>query len=117
MINYRRFLEDQIRIQREAIARWRRWFVSLILAGAAILVAGLLISETGVAGAETLKLAGTFVGVVAVFPYREIIPREERIVTYSLLLSGVRTYNTLTIDEQRRLFVLLDEAIKETLKR
>jgi type II secretory pathway component PulL len=117
VINYRRFLEEQIQIQREAISRWQRWFLVLVIGGLAILILGLFVGKAGLAGAETMKLAGAFVGVIAVFPYREIIPRRERIVTYTLLLSGVHSYKTLSADEQQRLLAYLGDAVKETLKR
>ncbi|MGH7785137.1 MAG: hypothetical protein ACREO5_15015, partial [Candidatus Binatia bacterium] len=117
VINYRLFLEKQIAIQREAIERWRRWFVALVIGGIGVFIAGQLVAIIGVPGNEMMKLAGAFVGVVSVFPYQQITPREERIATYTILLQAVGAYDGLEPEEQTHLRLLIDDAMKETFKR
>lgn len=117
MIDYKRFLEEQIAIQRSAIAQWKRWVATLVSGGVLIFVLGQIVSTFGVAGTEMMKLAGVFVGAVAVFPVREITPREERIATFTVLLRGMRSYASLPADEQQKLIAVITEAMKETLKR
>ena len=82
-----------------------------------MLVLGQLTTFAGVAGPEMMKLAGAFVGSIAVFPYREITPREERIATYSFLLRAIDSYDVLPVDERERLLGLVIDAMKETMKR
>jgi hypothetical protein len=117
VIDYKRFLEEQITIQRRAIARWKLWALLLVGGGILIFAAGQIVGALGVAGTEMMKLAGAFVGTVAVFPYREITPREERIATYNVLLGGVGSYAALSADEQLKLIAVITDAMMETLKR
>ena len=112
-------LEDQVRIQAEAIALWKKWMCGLVLAGAAILAAGQFrwFPGAGPSGSEIVKLGGLFVGVLAGFPYREMVPRKERLATYQFLLARLRSLDALSAADQNNLLSLAHDALKETIKR
>jgi hypothetical protein len=109
-------LRDQIRIQQEAIALWKRWMFGLLAAGIAILAAAQLLKLGGPAVSEILKLGGAFVGVLGALPYKEIIPRKERLATYQFLLTRLGSPG-LSPDARGMLLSLANDAFKETLKR
>lgn len=112
-------LEDQVRIQADAIALWKKWMCSLVLAGVAILVAGQFrwFPGAGPSGGEIVKVGGIFVGLLAAFPYRETVPRKERLATYQFLLVQLRSFDTLCAADQNALLLLANDALKETIKR
>ena len=116
-MNLAPLLEEQVRIQAEAISLWKRWMVGLVLAGITIIISAQLFPIVGSANSDVLKIGGTFIGVLAAFPYREIVPRKERLATYKYLLNRFMSFESLNKDEQLALLSLANEALKETLKR
>jgi hypothetical protein len=116
-MNLSPLLEQQVRIQADAITLWKRWMVGLILGGVAILVAAQLSTIGGPASAEMIKIGGAFVSLLAGLPYREIVPRKERLATYSFLLERFRLLDSLSSQDQADLVSLANDALKETLKR
>jgi len=116
-MNLSPLLEEQVRIQAEAISLWKRWMVGLVLAGLAIVVSAQVFTVGGPASADIIKIGGAFVSILAAFPYREIVPRKERLATYSFLLERFRSFDSLTDEDRVTLLSLANDALKETLKR
>ena len=109
-------LKEQIRIQEQAIVLWKWWVFGLAFTGTAILVTAQVLRIGGPAVSEVLKLGGTFVGILGVIPYREIIPRKERLATYRFLLASLSS-PIGSKAQQTTLLSLATDALKETLKR
>jgi hypothetical protein len=116
-MNLSPLLEQQVRIQAEAINLWKRWMIGLVLGGVVILISAQLLNLGGPAGGEIVKIGGAFVSMLAALPYREIVPRKERLATYSFLLERLRLLDSLPTGDQADLLSLANDALKETLKR
>ena len=110
-------LEQQVRIQAEAITLWKRWMVGLVLGGVVILISAQLWKLGGPASGDIIKIGGTFISMLAVLPYREIVPRKELLATYSFLLDRFRLLDSLSTQDRSDLLSLANDALKETLKR
>jgi hypothetical protein len=120
-MNLSLLLEHQVRIQAEAITLWKRWMVGQILGGVLLLISAQLLTIGGPESAgiikDIVKFGGAVVSLLAGLPYREIVPRKERLATYSFLLERLRLLDSLSSRDQADLLSLANDALKETLKR
>lgn len=115
-IDYVPFFEEQINLQREAIVSFKRWMGGFVFAGMLIILCAVVFNKSlpGVAS-QIVGVGGVFIGALAAFPYREIIPRRSRIVTYNLLKSSFERLDNYSAEDQQRLKALADETIKKTI--
>ena len=100
-------LESQVRIQAEAIVLWKRWMVGLVLCGFVILAGAefKLFPGGGLSGSGVIQIGGLFISLLGVFPYREIVPRKERLATYSFRPQRFRLYDQLCIEDRNKLLI------------
>jgi len=119
-------LESQVRIQKDAIRMWQRWMIALVVIGLAVLLAGSLyflldflkiIHASAPSAGEIVQVGGLVVSLLSVYPYREMVPRKERLATYQFLVEKLKSLDGLSSEEQGQVLTLANEAIKETWKR
>ena len=116
-MNLSSLLQEQVRIQKEAITLWKIWIVALIFAGVLIIALAQLVKIAGAAGGEIIKIGGAFISILSAFPYREMGSRKERLATYTFLLERFQSFDSLTNEDRATLMSLANDALKETLKR
>jgi|SRR5262245_7207931 len=115
-VDYVPYFEELIIIQEKAITSFKRWGYGFVLIGLVNIVLALILNTRmqGVAS-QIFGLGGLFFGVVAAFPYREIVPRRSRIITYALLKQGFEKFPNLSDEDRKRLRDLADETIKRQI--
>ncbi len=115
-VDYAPYFEEQIKIQREAIASFKRWMVGLVLLGI-LIVLGVVIFNQRLSdiASPVIGIGGVFISSLAAFPYREITPRRSRIVSYDLLRRNFEKLNELALEDQQKLKELAIETIKKSL--
>lgn len=91
--------------------------VGLVLGGLFILIAAQFFQIGGPAAADIVKIGGAFISALSALPYREMIPRKERLATYTFLLERLRSFDSLPDEDRKDLLALANDALKETLKR
>ncbi|HYX30388.1 MAG TPA: hypothetical protein VE863_17740 [Pyrinomonadaceae bacterium] len=114
--DYAPYFEQLISIQSSAISSFKRWVGIFIAVGIFVIGLALLLTKwfAGLAP-QIVGIGGVFMSAAAVFPYREISPRESRIATYLLLKKRFEKFAELCPDEQKRLRDLADETIKKQI--
>jgi len=112
-------LENQIRIQSESITAWKRWMLALVASGGVILALALLGVIPGRTPSlqEIIGAGGLSVSLLGVYPYREMVPRKERLATYRFLLDQFQSFETLSSEDKSALLSMANDALKETIKR
>lgn len=120
-MNLSLLLEQQVRIQAEAITLWKRLMAGQIFGGVVLLISAQLLPTGSIEGGgiikNIIKFGGAVMSLLAGLPYREIVPRKERLATYSFLLERLRLLDSLSSRDQADLLSLANDALKETLKR
>lgn len=107
---------DLIANQRREIRGWWVWVILVGLGGGVILLTG-FINRSG-ASADWYKVcAGAFLAACGTFPYKNIPPRRERILTYQRLKTNLEKTKLSEEDEQRVFREITLEALRETVKR
>ena len=118
-IDYVPYFEDLIIIQEEAIVSFKRWAGGFVLIGLSIIALALILNTRipGLAPGipQITGIGGVFIGALSAFPYREIVPRRSRIVTYVLLKQGFEKLPSLSDEDRKRLRDLADEIIKRQI--
>jgi hypothetical protein len=98
------YIENQIKIQRAAIQSQQRQVRYLVFGGIAIIFVSLVVDaviylKTGQRVAwglsDFLKLGGTFVGIVAAFPHKDIPPKKALVENLELLKYNCRDWDKL----------------------
>jgi hypothetical protein len=98
------YIDNQIKIQRAAIQSQQRQVKTLVFCGIAIILISLIVDgfifiRTGQRVAwglsDFLKLGGTFVGVVAAFPYKDIPPKKALVENFELLRNSCHDWDRL----------------------
>ena len=107
---------DLIANQRREIRGWWIWVVLVGVAGGAILLTG-FISRSGAAADWYKVCAGAFLAACGTFPYKNIPPRRERILTYQRLRANLENARMSEEDEQKVFREITLEALRETVKR
>lgn len=112
-------LEDQVRIQADAILLWKRWMIGLVVFGLVIVILATfrLLPGGSPSGSQVIQLGGLSVSLLSVFPYREMGPRKERLATYRFMLERLRILDHLSAEDQTALLTMANDALKETMKR
>ncbi len=90
------YFEDQVRIQLDAIASFKKWMAFLVATGFLVALIALLFKNALQLASQILGIGGLFIGALATFPYREITPRRERIKTcdwYASVFRGFEKYS------------------------
>ena len=115
-IDYVPYLEELIRIQREAIISFKRWAGLFVLIGGSILlVAFVLYFKAAGLSSPMMGLGSLFIGASVAFPYREISPRRSRIETYLALKRSFERFPELSEEERKRIRDLADETMKRSM--
>jgi hypothetical protein len=110
------YYEDLIKNQRREIRGWWLWVILVALGGASMTIYG-LVSPSGPTPDLYKTLAGAFLTAFASFPYKNIPPRRERIVTYCLLMQFFKS-REISQEEEHQLFMdLAKESGKVTVQR
>ena len=110
------YYEDLIKSQRKEIRLWWVWVICVALVGAAIAVYG-VVSRSGATPDLVKSLGGAFFAACAAFPYKNIPPRRERIVSYVRLKQFFEKEN-ISEEEERLFFLnLAHESAKVTVQR
>lgn len=109
--------DEVIRSLRKEIRGWWIWVTLITVAGAAVIIYGLVFLKSS----TTPDLYKTFAGVVlsafAVFPYKNIPPRRERIATLGFVRTALKT-GTISDDDKRQIVMSLTaESLKVTVQR
>jgi hypothetical protein len=112
-MNFADYFEGQIEVQQRAIRSYRVWVTILIVVGLGIIVYS-FISSVKEMSSDLIKTGGgIFTAALAALPYKEITPRRERIVAFSLLKTEFRKDEELPPE----ILELAMETIRENLKR
>ncbi|MDR3772903.1 MAG: hypothetical protein P4L26_06120 [Terracidiphilus sp.] len=118
-MNFSTVLEDQVRIQTEAISTWKRWMALLVVCGVTVFLLARfnVISSNAPSVSQIVQFGGFFVTLLSVYPYREMVPRKERLATYRFLLDQFKSFERLSADDQSKLLSMATDALGETWKR
>ena len=112
-------LENQVRVQAEAIVFWKRLGIGLVLFGLAIFAVACLgmVRAGGPTGSEIISIGGLSVSLLSAFPISQMQARKERLETFSFYLQQFRSFDHLSPADQENILSLANDAIKETAKR
>lgn len=110
------YYEDLIISQRKEIRLWWMWVVCVALGGAGLAIYALLFPSGALP--DLLKgIGGAFISTCATFPYKNIPPRRERIISYDRLRRYFES-KKISEEEERQIFLNLGvEALKVTVQR
>jgi hypothetical protein len=109
------YIDYQITVQQEEIESLKRRVKYLLACGVLIIVVSLVIDtviylKTGTRQAwglsDFLKLGGSFAGVFAAFPYKDIPTKKALVANYILLKTNCQDWDKLTSTEHQLCFEL-----------
>ena len=116
-MNFAPYFDEQIKVQQRAIRSYRLWIVPLLVVGIGLIAYSLRTSGSEIAS-DIIKLGGgIFTTALATLPYKEITPRRERIVFFTMLRKHLENIEELPADERQLFLQMAIDAIKENLKR
>ena len=110
-------IEEEKRIQQEAIILSKRWIFCLVGGGITILLLAQIFPIAGPAATDIVKVGGLFLGTLAALPFREIMYRKERLAVYVFLYNQFKDFDSRSQKEQATLLALATDALREALKR
>lgn len=110
-------IEEQVYSQQRAIALWKRWIFGLVISGLIILFSAQFFAIGGPAAGDIVKIGGAFISVLAAFPFREMISRNERLQLYMALCNRFKSFDLLSKADQAVLLSLANDALHEGLKK
>jgi hypothetical protein len=116
-MDFASYFEDQINVQKRAIRIFKFWIIGLCVAGIMIFIITFLIDDKKEPIAEITKIGGAFIAALSTFPYREIIIRREKIITYQYLKLNFEKTVMKRSKQYSLLLELVIDAMKDTLKR
>jgi hypothetical protein len=115
-MNFAGYFDEQIRVQQRAIRSYRLCIVPLVAVGMGLIVYSLVLEKD--TASDIIKLGGgIFATALAALPYKEITPRRERIVVFTMLKQHLENMEDLPIEERQLFEQMAIDAIKENLKR
>ena len=98
------FFDEQIKLQRHAIAWYKVWLAALVAAGLLVILISIIIGRFYAPLSSALfPVGGGFMLVLGVFPGKEIIQRRETINKYNCLRQNFEHYPELSPDDQKAL--------------
>lgn len=107
------YIDEQIKIQRQAISAFKIWLLILVAAGISIVLLSMILGRLyPAASSDLVKLGGGFVALLGVFPGKEIYPRKETIAKYDCLRQNFSNYEKLSPDDQKLLTALTTQMFK-----
>ena len=117
-MNFAALFEEQIRVQQRAIRSSELWAVGFFVLGVLVIVLSVLVKFDRGFAVETIKLGGgMFLGGLSFYQIKDIIPRRERIASYSYLKRAFEDTEHLPPGEQVLLVQLAMDTLKETTRR
>jgi hypothetical protein len=112
-------LENQVRVQSEAIALWKRVGIGLVVFGLAIVAVAVfrMLRSGGPTGNEIISIGGLSISLLSAFPISQMQARKERLETFSFYLQQFRSFDQLSPADQESILSLANDALKETARR
>jgi hypothetical protein len=112
-------LENQVRVQAEAIALWKRVGFGLIVFGLTIVAVAAfrMLRQGGPTGNEIISIGGLSISLLSAFPITQMQARKERLETFTFYLQQFKSFDQLCAADQESILSLANEAIKDTAKR
>ena len=109
--------DEIITALRKEVRGWWIWVTFITVAGAAVIIYGLVLLKSGTTSDLYKTFAGVALSAFALFPYKNIPPRRERIATLGLVRTALVT-GTLSDDDKREIFKsLTTESLRVSVQR